>query len=135
MFGNGNKDNKEFDKEKVETILGAGTKINGNINSKGSLRVEGTVIGEIEVEGDLYVGEEAEIENKIKARDVIIAGKVEGNITAKNKLEILPTGKVNGDIKMKTIKIEEGAKFEGNSKILNNSNQKKKNKKTKKEDS
>ncbi|MGM0437683.1 MAG: bactofilin family protein [Bacillota bacterium] len=137
MFGNEKKGNKKFDKEKVETILGAGTKIDGNINTKGSLRVEGTVVGEIKVEGDLFVGEEAKIKTKVEARNVIVAGKIEGNITAQNKLEILPTGKVAGDIEMKTIKIEEGAKFEGNSKILNDSmngsKQKKETSKTKKE--
>lgn len=129
MFGNGKNDNKKFDKEKVETILGAGTKIDGNINTKGSLRVEGTVVGEIKVEGDLFIGEDAKIKTKVKARNVIVAGKIEGNITAQNKLEILPTGKVAGDIEMKTIKIEEGAKFEGNSKILDNSMNSSKNKK------
>jgi len=133
MFGNGKNDKKEFDKEKVETILGAGTKVDGNINTKGSLRVEGTVVGEIKVEGDLFVGEDAKIKTKVEARNVVVAGKIEGDITAENKLEILPTGKIDGDIKMKTIKIEEGAKFEGNSKILNNSmNKSKQNKKSKK---
>jgi len=123
MFGKS--DNKGLDKDKVETILGTGTKIDGNINSKGSLRVEGTVVGEIEVKGDLFVGEDANIKSKVKGRNVIIAGKIEGNIIAENKLEILPTGRVDGDIQMKTIKIEEGAKFEGNSKILTNSKKKK----------
>lgn len=127
MFGNGKNDN-----EKVETILGAGTKIDGNINSKGSLRVEGTVVGEIKVEGDLFLGEDAKIKTKVEARNVIVAGEIEGNVIANNKLEILPTGKVNGDIQMKIIKIEEGAKFEGNSKILNSSQHKGKNKENKK---
>lgn len=129
MFGKN--DDNELDKDKVETILGTGTKIDGNINTKGSLRVEGTVVGEIKVEGDLFVGEEANIKSKVKGRNVIIAGKIEGNIIAENKLEILPTGKVDGDIQMKTIKIEAGAKFEGNSKIITNSKPKKKKSKEK----
>lgn len=129
MFGKN--DDNELDKDKVETILGTGTKIDGNINTKGSLRVEGTVVGEIKVEGDLFVGEEANIKSKVKGRNVIIAGKIEGNIIAENKLEILPTGKVDGDIQMKIIKIEAGAKFEGNSKIITNSKPKKKKSKEK----
>lgn len=133
MFGNGKNNNSKVDKEKVETILGSGTKIDGNISTKGSLRVEGTVVGEINIEGDLYVGKEAKIENEVKGRNIIIAGKVEGNIIAKNKLEISSTGKVYGDIEMKTIKVEEGAKFEGNSKILSSSKQKKEVSKQKKE--
>ena len=133
MFGNGkNNNNKKIKKEKVETILGKGTKIDGNITTKGSLRVEGTFVGEIDIEGDLYVGKEAKIKNKIEGRNIIIAGEVEGNIKAKNKLEILSTGRVDGDIEMKVIKIEEGAQFDGNSKILSNSKQKKQNKSKKK---
>ncbi len=110
----------EETKGKVETILGAGTLIEGDIFTKGSLRVEGQVKGNIKAEGDLFIGEKGILETEVEARNVIIAGTVSGNITASQKIEILPSGKLTGDIKTKTLKIEEGAFFNGASIPLEN---------------
>ncbi len=121
MFGDNQEKKKEADKGKVETILGSGTNIEGDIHTKGSLRVEGKVTGKIIADGDLFIGEEGKVNTEIEARNVIIAGKINGNVTAKNKLEILPTGKLYGDIKTNIIKIEEGAVFKGSSAPLNES--------------
>jgi cytoskeletal protein CcmA (bactofilin family) len=123
MFGEKNNDEKK--KDKVETILGNGTHIKGDIHTNGSLRVEGEVTGNIEAEGDLFVGEEGKIKTEIKARNVVIAGRVEGDVIAYKKLEILPSGKLHGDIKTKTLKIEEGAVFNGSSVPLDENNKKK----------
>lgn len=106
------------ERSKVETILGIGTMVEGDIFTKGSLRVEGRVKGFIKAEGDLYIGESGVLETKIEARKVIIAGSVNGNISAEEKIEILPSGKLNGDIRTKSLKIEEGAVFVGSSKLL-----------------
>ena len=125
MFGDKNDNKKkEAEKGKVETILGNGTHIEGDIHTSGSLRVEGKVTGNIEAEGDLFVGEEGKVNTEVKARNVVIAGKVEGNVVAHKKLEILPSGKLYGDIKTKTLKIEEGAVFKGSSAPLDESNNK-----------
>ncbi|MFW5787499.1 MAG: bactofilin family protein [Bacillota bacterium] len=130
MFG----DKDEKNKGKVETILGSGTKVKGDINTKGSLRVEGFVEGNIKAEGDLFVGEDGKVNSEVNARNVIIAGRVEGDVTAHKKLEILPSGKLIGDIKTSTLKIEEGAIFSGSSKPLDSNKGKKKfNKNDKKE--
>lgn len=117
MFGDNEKE-KSKKRGKVETIIGTGTKIEGDIQTKGSLRVEGEIVGNIKAEGDLFVGEEGKLETEIEARNVVIAGKVKGNIKAHQKLEILPQGHLNGDIKSDKLKIEEGAVFIGNSKTL-----------------
>jgi cytoskeletal protein CcmA (bactofilin family) len=118
MFG---KKNNE-DRGKVETIIGNGTKVEGDISTKGSLRVEGEVIGKIVAEGDLFIGEDGNINSQIKARKVIVAGKVKGNVVASDKFELLAKGELEGDIKSKVLKIEEGAKFVGNSKLFNEKN-------------
>lgn len=117
MLGKKRKQKKmEEEKGKVETILGNGTIVEGDVHTKGSLRIEGRVKGNIRAEGDLFVGESGILDTKIEARNVVIAGTVNGNITAFGKIEILPSGKLNGDIKTKIIKIEEGATFIGSSK-------------------
>lgn len=102
-------------KGKVETILGNGTTVEGDLYTKGSLRIEGRVKGKIKAEGDLLVGESGNLETEIEVRNVLIAGTVRGNIKALNKIEILPSGKLYGDIKTKIIRIEEGAVFVGSS--------------------
>lgn len=105
-------------KGKVETILGNGTIVEGDLYTKGSLRIEGQVKGRIKAEGDLLVGESGNLETEIEARNVLIAGTVKGNIKAQNKIEILPSGKLYGDIKTKIIKIEAGAVFVGSSQTV-----------------
>ncbi|AZO93586.1 polymer-forming cytoskeletal protein [Halocella sp. SP3-1] len=115
----GSKDKKiEEAKGKVETILGTGTIIEGDIHTKGSLRIEGEVKGNIKADGDVFVGENGKLITEVKARKVVVAGKIEGNINASQKVEILPSGKIIGDLQTKTLKIEEGALFQGASKPL-----------------
>jgi len=120
MFGdNDDKKKMDADRGKVETILGNGTNIEGDIKTKGSIRIEGEISGNINADGDIFVGEDGRAKAEIKARNVILAGRVEGNISAK-KLEVLPSGKLIGDINIDILKIEEGALFEGSSKPSNN---------------
>ncbi|MFW6238073.1 MAG: bactofilin family protein [Halanaerobiales bacterium] len=120
MFGE-NKKEDTVKKGKVETIMGNGTKIDGDIRTNGSLRVEGEVQGNVKAEGDLFVGESGKVKSEIEAREVVIAGVVEGNVVAHKKLEILPKGKLLGDIKTDKLKIEEGATFIGSSQTLKKS--------------
>ncbi len=119
MLGKKRKEKKlEEEKGKVETILGNGTAIEGDIYTKGSLRIEGKVKGVIKAEGDLYIGESGVLHTEIEARKVIVAGTVHGNIVATEKIEILPSGRLDGNIQTKTIKIEEGASFTGESRPM-----------------
>ncbi len=116
-------DKEEANKGKVETIMGNGTKIIGDLETKGSVRVEGEITGKIKAKGDVFVGKAGNIQTEIEARKVVIAGKVEANIVAHKKLEILETGILKGDIKTDKLIIKEGATFIGNSKLLNKNNQ------------
>ena len=119
MFG---EKKEEAKKGKVETILGTGTEVKGDIHTKGSLRIEGKVNGNIKADGDLFIGESGDIQTEIEARKIVIAGKVKGNVIARDKLEILPKGRLEGDIKTAKLKIEEGAIFIGSSETLNGNN-------------
>ncbi len=106
---------EEVKRDKVESIIGKGTKVEGNMHIPGSLRVEGRVEGEIKAGGDVFIGEEGLVVANIQARNVIIAGEVQGNVDAVEKLEIVPTGKLFGDIKIAKLIIEDGATFKGRS--------------------
>lgn len=96
----------------IETTIGTNTHIKGDIQGDGGLRVEGIVEGNIVITGNLVVTESAKIIAEIKASNVSIAGAVRGNIHA-NRLEILDTGRVWGDMAVKSLLTNEGAYLRG----------------------
>jgi len=100
---------------KTDTLLGENTIIEGTIRSQASMRIEGRVVGEVRCDGDLTVGEKANVESHITARNVIIAGKVKGDVTASGKLAITSTGQLIGNVSAASLTIEEGAVFSGTS--------------------
>ncbi|MFO7814914.1 MAG: polymer-forming cytoskeletal protein [Halanaerobiales bacterium] len=106
---------EEIKKDEINTVFGQETEFDGKLTTKGSIRIEGTITGTVEADGDVFVGESGKVNSNIEARKIVIAGNVEGNIVAKEKLEILQTGVLKGDIKAKKLVIEEGAKFIGKS--------------------
>ena len=99
--------------DQVATIIGNETSFKGNITSQGTIRIDGQQVGEITTAGDLVVGENGNLESQIKARSALIAGVVKGNIEVADKLELLSTAKVYGDITVGTLTINEGAVFRG----------------------
>jgi len=97
----------------VDTIIGKDTKLQGYIHSQGTIRIDGTVEGEINSQGDVYIGETSHIKANIFAKRVIVAGEVIGNIEAVHDLEICSTGKVYGNITGDRLMIDEGAIYKG----------------------
>jgi cytoskeletal protein CcmA (bactofilin family) len=100
---------------KPETIIGPTTSIHGDIKADGTLRVDGLVEGTIEAAGNVIVGQSGRVTASIEGQNVLIAGAVRGNITAAQRLEIVATGKVWGDITVRALLIEEGGLFRGQS--------------------
>ncbi len=87
---------------------------------KGNVRIDGAVEGDIEVVGNLIIGETGRVIATIKARNVHVSGAVKGQITALEQLEISPTGKVWGDITTAALHIEPGGLFRGQSSMTTN---------------
>ena len=108
MFGK-----KEIESAHMETVIGAGSRFQGNIRSKGFVRIDGTVEGGVSAEG-VIVGEKAQINGDIVAKSVFVAGRVTGNVTAAIALELQPKGQITGDVRAAQLSIAEGALFEGN---------------------
>lgn len=100
---------------KPETVIGANTRFIGTLTSDGNIRIDGSVEGDVEVLGNLIIGETGRVIASIKAQNVHISGAVKGEITALEKLEISPTGKVWGDITTAALHIEPGGLFRGQS--------------------
>jgi len=100
---------------KPETTIGANTRFVGNLTSDGNIRIDGSIEGDIEVLGNLIVGETGRVIATVKAQNIHVSGAVKGEITATEKLEISPTGKVWGDITTAALQIDPGGLFRGQS--------------------
>ena len=82
-----------------ETIISSMVKISGSLTSDGDVRINGTLEeGEINAKGTVFVGEDGTVKANIKADRCVVAGTVEGNVKASESVEILSSGKINGEI-------------------------------------
>lgn len=112
------KDRKDFaDPNHLDTLIGKGVVVEGVLNSQGDVQINGQFSGEIDMAGDLIIGEHAKVKAEIEATNIYVAGEVEGNISAKEKLEILETGRVNGDVNSQALSIEPGGILKGSSEM------------------
>jgi len=99
--------------ERVTSVLGGGIVWKGNLSGSGGVRIEGTFEGEISLRGLLVVGDTGRVTcQNLRAKVVIVAGAVQGNITAE-KVEIRKTGRVWGDVVTAAFATEEGAFLRG----------------------
>ncbi len=95
-----------------ETVLGANSKLEGHFISEGNVRLDGEFSGTLDIQGNVLVGETAKINANIEARNISIAGSVRGNVTG-NKVQLLRTGRIWGDITASALTTEEGAFIDG----------------------
>ena len=91
-----------------------GSRVSGQLSFQGPTRIDGAVDGEIQCQGTLTIGEGAEIRAKISGQVVIIRGKVEGNVTAKEKVELTAPARLIGNVDAPRLIVTEGVVFDGN---------------------
>jgi len=107
-------------KGEMGTIIGKGTKIDGTVTIEGPTRIDGTVMGKLESSDSVTVGPTGVVKAaEIKARTIIVGGKVDGNLVATEKVELQAKCEVVGDISSKSLLVEHGAVFHGSSKMKN----------------
>ncbi len=97
----------------VETMIGAGTSVAGEISSRSSLRIDGKIKGIISSDEEVYIGEPAKIEGNIKGKRVVVAGEVRGDVSASDSIEIKKNGRIYGDISGNKLSVEDGASYKG----------------------
>lgn len=101
----------------IDSLIGVGTRIDGNVVFKGGLRVDGEVRGNISCEnlqqGTLVVSERASVEGAVTVGHVVINGTVIGPVCASESLELLPAARVTGDVEYHQIEIQQGAVIQG----------------------
>ncbi len=103
------------------TRLGRETSLKGRLRFTDSVTISGRFEGQIDAEGFLYVEEGADVRADIKAGTIIIGGVVHGNVEATTRLEMLPTGKIYGNVRTSTLRIADGVVFEGKCEMIRNS--------------
>ncbi len=98
---------------KIDNVLGSSSRFTGDIIADGNIRIDGQFEGRIETAGNVIVGPEARLVASIEAAVVQVWGAVEGDITARGRLEILPSGRVFGNLQVASLLIDEGGIFRG----------------------
>lgn len=97
----------------VNSIIGEGSEFKGEFNINGLLRIDGKFKGTIQTEGKVLIGQTGEAITDIKARVVVVGGLVKGNVFASERVIMLSTGQVNGNIITPSLIMEDGVVFEG----------------------
>ena len=95
------------------SYLGQGSKVRGKLNFEGPARIEGQIDGEIIAKDSIMIGESAVVSGPIKAASVIVAGKVSGDITASQRIELRFSAKVLGNLTSNVLIMHDGSWFEG----------------------
>jgi cytoskeletal protein CcmA (bactofilin family) len=98
---------------KIETLVGKDTKFNGTLKVNGAVRIDGYLEGKVESKDSVVLGKEGKIKGDIKTKDVIVGGRVIGNIYASNRAEFQHGANFQGELFCKQLVIAEGVFFEG----------------------
>jgi len=101
----------------LNSMLGQGCKIKGDIELQGTIRIDGQFEGSISCPDTLIIGKSGVVKAEIKVKNAVIGGKLVGNIAAANKMELQSGSHVEGDIQTARLVIDEGVFFEGNCKM------------------
>ena len=105
---------KEKGSDRISTFIGADASIDGNIDFKGTIRVDGSVQGKITSKsGTVVVGEKAVVNADVHVNVAVIMGELNGTVQARERIEVYPPARVGGDIQAPVISIEPGGVFNG----------------------
>ena len=108
MFGKGSR--------KLETIVGDGTRVAGQVSVKGTIRIDGIVEGDVHADW-VVVGETGKILGNTCSRGMVVGGSVEGNIEATETVELMGNASMAGEIRAPKLAVSEGAVFDGRSRM------------------
>lgn len=97
----------------INTIIGKGSAISGNMKVNGFIRIDGDIDGSLETDGNVIVGENARIRGDLTAKSVIIGGIIKGNIKANESVKILADAAVIGDVISRKVQVDGSALIHG----------------------
>ena len=102
----------------INTLIGEGSKFEGNIYINGALKVDGEIIGDVTSAGDVIIGEASYITGNITCNNILISGTVTGNVSSSGQISLSSTAMTKGELKSGSLIIDEGAEFTGNCQTL-----------------
>jgi cytoskeletal protein CcmA (bactofilin family) len=108
-------ESSEFKSANELNFIGTGTYLEGSIEAKGSMRIDGKVKGAVKAGDTLTVGAKGEISGEVHARTAIVGGRIEGDIRVEEKLVLEANSILVGNLKAKKLVIDDGAVFQGKS--------------------
>lgn len=97
----------------VVSIVGPGMKVVGDCSSDGTIRIEGQVEGSVKAAKSVVIGKEGVVLGDVVTQDAIVAGRVNGSVSAESRVELQTTCRVQGDIRSRRIKLDEGGQVDG----------------------
>jgi cytoskeletal protein CcmA (bactofilin family) len=103
--------------DKIENVIGRSCTVHGDLAADGTFRVDGTIEGSVESKASVVVGESGTVKGNIRAVEVLVAGKIHGNVACTGHLDIMSTGSIEGDIDAKSLRVETGGVFAGTSRM------------------
>jgi cytoskeletal protein CcmA (bactofilin family) len=113
MFGKKNRQQPlDINQQEISTIIGEGYVFTGELRGNSVVRIEGSIVGNVNVENGVILGEKGNIEGDVVTKSAIIFGTVNGNIKAV-QIEIKKTGRVNGEITTDMLEVQLGAEYNG----------------------
>jgi cytoskeletal protein CcmA (bactofilin family) len=102
---------------RIDSLIGVGTRIEGNVSFRGGLRIDGEVVGNVTAAADqpstLVVSEQATINGEIRVSHLVVNGAVAGPILSSEFLELQPNARVTGDVQYNTLEVHLGAIVDG----------------------
>jgi cytoskeletal protein CcmA (bactofilin family) len=105
------------DNNTPQSVISADVEITGSIKSSGSVRIDGKLDGEVHCAADVVIGKGATIKGNLNVNSVSIEGTMNGNVTAKDRIQMKSSARLTGDIKAKRLTVEDGVTFIGRSEV------------------
>jgi cytoskeletal protein CcmA (bactofilin family) len=103
--------------KRIDSLIGAGTTLHGDIVFTGGLRIDGTVEGKVTTvdnkSGTLVISEQARVDGEVRVSHVVVNGVVNGPLTANDYLELQAKARVNGDVQYRALEMHVGAIVQG----------------------
>ncbi len=99
--------------EAVISVIGSGMKVTGDIQTDGSVRIDGTIEGDVRAGKSVVIGKGGLVEGNILTQDSVLSGRVTGSVVAESRLEVQTTAVIMGDIQARRMQLEEGATLQG----------------------
>ncbi len=122
VFSSNSSSKEDSPKTSGISVLASGAKIVGTVISDGVIKIEGTVEGTVRSNGEVFVGQSGLIDGDVRAREVVVGGRVRGSISAEVRVEMQPGSAVSGDVATPKLAIREGGQINGKIRMSHHAN-------------